>query len=280
MLRKLLWITANCAAFAPAAPGAVLARLRHPFHAQDKAQAILERRRLRAGRMITMPGTVDLLIGNTITPQGDFAQPWSLQWTPEGDSLLRGRTEYAVSFDALTSNTRPDLPRLTHASDHLGLTATSVIRDGEKLDIAIAPQATFLWRDDRGARVGTGLVARYDFSPLTNLGASIAWTGATAPSPTNPSGVWDVGFGFGRKLAAGGARSRLNLHANTVIERATGLNRLHILSEGLGVSVTENLTLGVTAQHYYSATNGAFAQQCLVSFDWNLGKPKDWFRKR
>ena len=81
-------------------------------------------------------------------------------------------------------------------------------------------------------------------------------------------------------LAASGALARLNLHANTVLERATGLNRLHILSEGLGVSVTESLTLGVAVQHYYSAAMGVFAQQCLFSFDWNLGKPKDWFRKR
>lgn len=42
------------------------------------------------------------------------------------------------------------------------MATTCVVRDGEKLDIALAPTASVLLRGDSGMRLGAAAIARYD----------------------------------------------------------------------------------------------------------------------
>src|SRR5207244_1541351 len=96
--------------------------------------------------------------------------------------------------------------------------------DGAKLDLAIAPQISFLLRGDRGARLGATAIARYDFG-RSSAGATFTWTGATDSSATNPAGTFDIGAGYGFRLAASGPLSHLTAHTNWLYEKSTGYQR-------------------------------------------------------
>src|SRR5205814_5393957 len=103
------------------------------------------RQRLHVNTLITEPGTVELEWANSISTSGDFAMPSAFKYTPQGPHILWGRTEYSASFDMVSSTTQDNVP-LVQFSDRLNFAATSVLIDGEKLDIAIAPQATVFLR--------------------------------------------------------------------------------------------------------------------------------------
>ena len=57
--------------------------------------------------------------------------PTTVKWTPEGSTLVWGRTEYSANFD------------VAHASDHVGITGTTLLADGEHWNFAVAPSVTF-----------------------------------------------------------------------------------------------------------------------------------------
>src|SRR5262249_54551750 len=151
-----------------------------------------------------------------------YSMPSAVKYTPMGPHILWGRTEFSAAFDSIDSVPQAG-QRVTQFSDRVTFAANSVFFDGEKLDIAIQPQATFFLRDESGARLGATAIARYDVG-RNSMGATLTWTGATAPSPNNPSGSWDFGGGFGRRLAASGALGHFTPHTNVVYERPTGFD--------------------------------------------------------
>jgi len=74
------------------------------------------------------------------------AWPLSSVIPPGGASVLWGRTEYGVSADATTA----------------GVNAVVLIHDGDRLDDAFVPQASFLPGNGAGARLGATARARFD----------------------------------------------------------------------------------------------------------------------
>ena len=66
------------------------------------------------------------------------AWPLSSVIPPGGSSVLWGRTEYGVSVDATTA----------------GVNSLVLIHDGEQLDVAFVPQASFLPGNGAGDRLG------------------------------------------------------------------------------------------------------------------------------
>jgi len=118
--------------------------------------------------LISDPGTLEVEWNNTLGPNS-YYQPQTWKYSV-------GRTEYSLGFDAIAHDSGT-----THFSDHLTATATTVLYNGPHLDIAVAPQATFLLRNDSGVRLGATVLARYDFGK-NSVSGSFGWTGATAAS--------------------------------------------------------------------------------------------------
>src|SRR5712692_1228514 len=125
--------------------------------AAKRAPAISLRKRLHVNPLITVPDTIDIEWGGSFSTTGSFTMPTSIHYTPEGRHVWWGRTEFSASFDSLTYQ-QP----ATHFGDRASFAATCVVHDGEKLDIAIAPQVSLLLRGDAGARIGSTAIARYD----------------------------------------------------------------------------------------------------------------------
>src|SRR5206468_12998041 len=96
--------------------------------------------------------------------------------------------------------------------------AACVVHDGDKLDIAIAPQLSILLRGDAGARIGSTAIARYD-SGHHSAGVTFTWTGATTASPSNPAGTFDIGTGYGFGIG------KVTPHMNWLWEKSTGNER-------------------------------------------------------
>ena len=202
------------------------------------------RKRLHVNTLITEPGTIEIDWDNVYSyTSGNYSMPSTIKWTPEGKSIWWGRTEYSVSFDSLDSALVGG-DRSTQFSDRLTFTPTAVLKDGDKWDIAIAPQATFFLRGEKGARLGATLITRVDVG-RNSLGATAAWTVATSPSPNNPSGTWDFGGGFGRRLAAGGVLGHFTPHVNVVVERSTGVERITSAFGGVEYQMTERVALSL-----------------------------------
>jgi len=228
------------------------------------------RKRLHINTLITEPGTAEVDWGNLFSfSTENFAMPSGLRYTPAGSHIIWGRTEYSAAFDTVTSVDAGG-GRLTQFSQALTLTATSVLRDGEKLDIAIAPQATLFLRDESGVRLGTVAIARYD-SGRNSLGATVGWSGATHSSVSNPAGTFDLGFGFGRQLSGSHLLEKLTPHLNAEWEKSTGQNSAVLAFEGIEYQVTEQLAFDLAAQHFASAGR-APDHQIAFAMTLNLGK--------
>src|SRR5256885_476111 len=110
--------------------------------ARQSSSGVSMRKRLHVNDLIAEPGTVEIDWGSlySYTTSG-FSMPSAIKWTPEGNSLYWGRTEYSVAFDSISSITDTG-PRTTQFSDRLTFAATSVLYDSEHFDVAFAPQAT------------------------------------------------------------------------------------------------------------------------------------------
>ncbi len=227
------------------------------------------KKRLHVNTLITEPGTVEIDWASLYSfGSANFAMPSAIKYTPVGSHILWGRTEYSIAFDSLDV---VDFGggRLTQFSQTATLTATAVVHDGEKFDIAIAPQVTFFLRDESGARLGAIAIARYDFGQNT-VGTSLSWSGATHPSPTNPAGTFDAGIAFGRRLAPGGALGHLTPHINVVWERSTGFAHVLSVFEGVEYQITERVAVDFSAQHF-AAAGGTTDHQAVIGMTVNLG---------
>lgn len=228
------------------------------------------RKRLHVNTLITQPGTVEVEWDNLYSySSGSFSIPSIIKYTPSGRSVLWGRTEYSVAFDSIDSVPQGG-ERVTQFSDRVTVSGNAVLRDGDKLDIAIAPQATFFLRGESGARAGATAIMRYD-TGRNSMGATLSWSGATSPSPNNPAGSWDFGAGFGRRLAAAGAWGHLTPHANAVYERATGFAPTVAVFAGIEYQITERVAVDFSAQRF-GLRGGNADRQVVVGLTVNLGK--------
>jgi len=228
------------------------------------------RKRLHINTLITEPGTAELDWGGLYSfSTNNFAMPSGLRYTPAGRHIIWGRTEYSVAFDTVTSANIGG-GRLTQFSQAVTLTATSVLHDGENLDIAIAPQASVFLRDEAGARLGAVAIARYD-TGRNSIGATVGWSGATHSSDSNPAGTFDLGLGFGRQLSGSRWLEKLTSHFNAECEKSTGQNTALLAFEGIEYQVTDHLAFDVAAQHFAS-TGRAPDHQIAFGMTLNLGK--------
>jgi hypothetical protein len=168
--------------------------------------------------------------------------PTAIHFTPEGHHAWWGRTEFSASFDSLSYD------RASHFGDRATFAATCVVHDGDKLDIAIAPQFTYLVRGDNGIRAGATAIARYDVG-RSSAGVTFTWTGATNPSPTNPAGTFDLGAGYGFRLRPSGPLGHLTPHLNWLYEKSTGNGHQVSLFEGMEYQVTEPFAIDFAVQH-------------------------------
>jgi hypothetical protein len=208
----------------------------------ERGPAISLRKRVHVNTLITAPGTMEIEYDGAFSWDGSFTLPMTIHYTPEGHYDWWGRTEFSIAFDSLAHDSA------TQFGDRASVTATCVVHDGEKLDLAIAPQASFLLRGDSGARIGATAIARYDVG-RSSAGVTVTWTGATTASPSNPAGVIDVGAGYGFRLKPSGALGHLTPHVNALYEKATGSDRQISLFEGIEYQVTDPFSIDFSFQH-------------------------------
>ncbi len=249
------------------APAASLGFLRR---GDSRGSRITLNKRLHVNTLITEPGTAEIdFAGLYSFSTTGYSMPATLKYTPAGTHTIWGRTEYAVAFDSL-DNVDTGGGRATQFSQSITLTATSVLHDGKKLDIAIAPQATFFLRGEEGARLGAVAIARYD-TGRNSLGATLSWSAATHDSATNRAGTWDAGVGFGRRLAASGTLGKFTPHMNAVWERSTGTERVISVFEGVEYQMTDKLAFDLSGQHL--GLRGTMVDhQMAFGITFNLGK--------
>jgi hypothetical protein len=241
----------------------------HLRHSSSHGSSVTLRKRLHINDLITEPGTVEIDWANLYSyTTFNFTMPSALKYTPAGNSLLWGRTEYSIAFDSISSAVDLGI-RTTEFSDRVTLTATSVLFDTTHFDIAVAPQTTVFLRDTSGARYGATVIAREDLG-LNNMGMTISWSGASASSTSSPAGTWDVGAGFGRHLATSGVLGRFTPHVNAVWERSTGFERSLSAFAGIEYQITPRVAFDASGQRI-GLTAGA-DRQILLGMTINLGR--------
>jgi hypothetical protein len=217
-----------------------------------RASSIALRQRLFVNPLISDPGTLEVEWNNTLGP-GSYYQPQTWKYSV-------GRTEYSLGFDAVAHDSGA-----THFSDHLTATATSVLYNGPHLDIAVAPQATFLLRNDSGVRLGATLIARYDFGK-NSVSGSFGWTGATVASASNPAGTADAIAGFGRRVTR-----HITAYASVQWERSSALPSYLSVFEGAEYEISSRLAANVYGQHY-TLTHGVPDHHYGVGLTYNFGR--------
>ena len=254
----------------PTIDARTLRRSRSP----GRTSTITLHRRLHVNTLITEPGSAEVEWNNAFSLGGNYSMPSTVKFTPKGSHILWGRTEFSAGFDALSSVREGD-HRVTHFSDRMTFGANCVIVDGERLDIAIAPQVSFFLRDGGGARLGATGIARYDWG-RNSAGMTLTWTGATTSSATNPAGSFNLGVRYGRRLAASGFLGRFSAHINLVSEQSTGVDRLVSAFEGVECQLSEKVALDVSTQHW-SVVGGIVDHQIVAGLTVNLGRPRRWF---
>lgn len=260
----------GCTAALMLPSGGVAALLPLPRFGGGRGETITLRKRLHVNTLITEPGTAEIEWGSLFSSTtGNFTLPAALKYTPEGRHIIWGRTEYSAAFDSV-SVTDVDGSQIAQFSQTITLSATSVLHDGEKLDIAVAPQALFFLRGEQGARLGAITIARYD-TGRNSLGATVSWLGATHDSALNPAGTWDVGTGFGRRLAASGLAGKFTPHVNALWERSTGSERVISVFEGIEYQMTERLAFDFGGQHF-GVNGNATDNQIIFGITLNVGR--------
>ena len=219
---------------------------------QRRGSSIALRQRLFVNPLISEPGTLEVEWNNTLGPNS-YYQPQTWKYSA-------GRTEYSLGFDAMAHDSG-----VTHLSDHLTATATTVLYDGPHLDIALAPQATFLLRNDSGVRLGATLITRYDFGK-NSVSGSFGWTGATVASASNPAGTADAIAGFGRRVTR-----HITAYASMQWERSSSLPSYLSVFEGAEYEIASRLAANVYGQHY-TLTHGVPYPHCGVCLTYNFGR--------
>lgn len=229
------WIVAALLLASPAQAAEKQETANHP-------SAIALRKRIHVNPLITPPDTMEVDWGGAFSLD-NFTLPTTIRYTPEGHHIYWGRTELDLSFDSLGFD-----GSAVHFGDRVTGAATCVVHDGEKLDFALAPTATILLRGDSGARLGATGIARYDVG-RSSAGVTVSWSSATHTSPTNPSGILDVGAGYGYRLKPSGPLGHLTVHTNWQWEKATATARQISVFEGIEYQITDPVAVDFSAQH-------------------------------
>ena len=230
------------------------------------------RRRLSISPLIAAQGTFELDVTGGFSTLGNYVIPATLRYTPESDNFYFGHTEWGVSANISDSQIGSG-QRTTHLSDHVTLQSTTAFKIGE-LNLAVAPQFEVITRGlDGGYRGGGTAVARIDHG-LSTFGSTLAWTGATRATDSNPSGIWDIGFGFGRKFGKEGIWNNLTAHGNVTIEKQTGANRFYTLLEGVEYQITERFGVDISGQHIGIGSGLVVDHQILLGLSWTFGRRK------
>ncbi|MEQ1948963.1 MAG: hypothetical protein ABL995_17360 [Bryobacteraceae bacterium] len=248
----------------PRGEAAALSRGRHRNNSK-----ITLRKRLHVNTLITEPGTAEIDWANLYSfDSNNFAMPSAVKYTPAGSSILWGRTEYSVAFDSIAS---ADVggSRLTQFSQALTLTGMAVLHDGDRFDLAVAPQATFFLRDESGSRLGAVTIARYDVG-RNSLGGTLGWSGATRATDTNPAGQYDAGFGFGRQLSGFKFLERFTPHFNGDWEKPTGQACALAALEGVEFQATDRVAFDLSFQQF-AIRHTAPDRQIVLGLTINLG---------
>ena len=108
---------------------------------------------------------------------------------------------------------------------------------------------------------------------LNSIGATLSWTGATRSGGTNPAGIWDLGFGYGRKLGANGLANHLTAHTSLTIEKQTASNRFYTILEGVEFQMNDRFSVDLSGQHVGIAT-GSIDHQILLGLNWTITVPR------
>ena len=230
----------------------------------ERGPAITLRKRVHVNTLIAQPGTMEIEWGGSFSWNGGFTLPMALHYTTEGRHPWWGRTEFSVAFDSLAHDSA------TQFGDRTTFAATCVIYDGDKLDIALAPQASLLLRGDSGARIGATGIVRYD-AGRSSAGVTFTWTGATQSSLSNPADVFDLGAGYGFRLKPSGPLGHLTPHVNAVYEKATGTVRQISLFEGMEYQVTDPFATDFAVQQI-ARWGGQPDTQFVIGITMNTGK--------
>ncbi len=241
----------------------------HLPHLPRHGSNVTLRKRLHVNDLITEPGTLEIDFANLYSyTTWNFTIPSALKYTPAGNSVLWGRTEYSIAFDSISSAVNLGT-RTTQFSDRLTLNGTSVIFDSTHFDVAVAPQTTFLIRDDSGVRYGTTVIAREDIG-LNSMGATIGWTGATHSSTSNPAGTWDIGAGFGRHLASSRVWNRFTPHVNAVWEKSTGFESSVSAFAGVEYQIAPRVAFDASGQR--TGLSSGADRQVIIGMTINVGR--------
>ncbi len=205
------------------------------------------RRKVHVADLITTPGTIEAEWFNTFSTNGNYWMPSLLKVTPlTGDSLL-ARTEFSVGFDAL------DIEDATHSSDHVTISALSVLTSGPKFSFAAGPLVTWATRGDAGTHAGGAGLARWDLG-AHNLGFTASW-----------NGVLDVGGGYGVQIG------RFTPHMSVQWERAKSVRGFYSATEGVAFQLSKKLTVDVAGLQLGAAT-GPVDYQVQCGLIYNFGK--------
>jgi hypothetical protein len=206
------------------------------FPLAGRSSNITLQKRLHINTLITQPGTLEIDWANVYSFSAtNYNMPSALKYTPQGRYIVWGRTEYSLAFDSLAVD-QIGGGRVAQFSQSVTLQANSVLRDGEKLDIAIAPQATLFLRDE-----------------------------------SNPAGTFDIGAGFGRQLPGAGLLAKFTPHGNVVWEKSTGAATIVSTFEGVEYQMTEHLAFDLSGQQF-SVSGGVPDHQVVFGLTLNLGK--------
>jgi hypothetical protein len=228
-----------------------------------RSSSIANRRRLNVNSLITEPGTAETEWYGVIWMDGDFSVPTTWKVTPGSEGGFWARTELSASFDAAAGH-GIGTDYVVQSTDHLTFNSTTVVGGIGAMQFAVAPTATFWLRDESGARLGAIVYGKAE-GDRHQGGFSLAWTGATSPSPTNPAGTFDASAAYGYRLG------KFTLHASATWERSTGVRWLANLSEGVGYDVSEKLSFDVSGQQINFHT-GTVYNQVILGMTWNLGR--------
>lgn len=252
--------------------GAATLRLRRARPASSRHANLTLRQRLHINPLITDSGTLEIEWNNLYSGYAsDYSMPSTVKYTPEGSTLLWGKTEYSASFDLLEAFSNGNGGRPLHFSDRITATATTVVADLEHFDLAVAPQITSFLRSESGIRAGATVIGRFDLG-RNALGFSGGWNGGTVASPTNPAGTLDLGLGYGRRLAADGWMKRLTPHTNFVYEKSTGVTRIRAMFEGVEYQINDSVALDVSGQHFSVPGGNRPDHQIFVGLTVNFGR--------
>lgn len=216
-MRRPLALILLCAAVVPVSAS--------PHQTQTRNSSQTLRRRLFTNELITPAGGIDLELGPVWDSRGGYTLPTTLKFTPR-----TWRTELSAGADLITNG-------------YVSLAATTAFGPTDNFNWAFAPVVTIFVDGAQGLRLGGTFIARYDRGP-NSFSASASWSGATAPSPTNPSGLFDIVGGYARVFG------KFTPYANTQLERASGIPIQYSVFEGVEWQVNRRLSFDLSGQHY------------------------------